>query len=171
MTDAPNASQSGFVLPKSLVTRIDLSRLIREIESVDNLLNEARIRAGDGAEVKSPSLSGQLEEFLTLNQLQLGTSQQFAELIKSLRTLKDKAPVVHLTFAVTADVESLQWIADWVRREMHPQALISVGLQPSLVAGVYVRTPNHVHDFSLKGVLKKNRGLLVKELEALRGAR
>ena len=171
MTDAVATPQTGFVLPKSLVTKIDLSRLIRELESVDNQLNAERIRAKEGSDVQVPVLSGQLQEFLMENKLQISTSQQFAQLIKELRNLKDKTPVIHLTFAATADIESLQRLAEWVRREIHPQALISVGLQPGLVAGVYVRTPNHVHDFSLKGALKKSRGVLVKELEALRGTR
>lgn len=171
MTEAVATTQTGFVLPKTLVTRIDLSRLIRELESVDNQLSAERIRASEGSQIRVPTLSDQLKDFLMQNKLQISTSQQFAELIKQLRILKEKTPVIHLTFAAAADPESLQWLAEWIRKEIHPQALLSVGLQPSLVAGVYIRTPNHVHDFSLKGTLNKHRDLLVKELEGLRGAR
>jgi F0F1-type ATP synthase delta subunit len=74
-----------------------------------------------------------------------------------------------MTFAVTADPESLQQLALWLRTTINPQAVIAVGLQPSLVAGVYLRTPNHVHDLSLRAMLKNGRGLLVEELGALRG--
>jgi F0F1-type ATP synthase delta subunit len=63
----------------------------------------------------------------------------------------------------------LQELIAWLRSSVHPQAVISVGLQPALVAGVYLRTPNHVHDLSMRAVLKKSRGLLTKELEALHG--
>lgn len=171
MTEAVAVTRTGFVLPPSTVTRADLSRLVRELEQVDNDLSAARIRTTPGSQIKPPVLSGQLEEFLVQNKLQLSTSQQFTELISRLHLLKDKAPVIHLTFAVTADRESLQHLVDWIRHEVHPQALLSVGLQPSLVAGVYIRTPNHVHDFSLKGMLKQHHGVLVKELEGLRGAR
>lgn len=171
MTEAVATTQASFVLPPSTVTTADLSRLIRELERVDSDLSAARIRAQDNGQVAVPALSSQLQDFLVQNKLQISTSQQFSELIRLLRLLKDKAPVIHLTFAVSADTESLQRMVAWVRNEVHPQALVSVGLQPSLVAGVYVRTPNHVHDFSLKGMLKKHHDVLVKELGALRGAR
>jgi F0F1-type ATP synthase delta subunit len=74
-----------------------------------------------------------------------------------------------MTFAVTADPESLQQLAQWARTTIDPHAVIAVGLQPGLVAGVYLRTPNHVHDFSLRAMLKSSRGKLVEELGALRG--
>ena len=88
-----------------------------------------------------------------------------------LRILKDKVPVLHMTFSVTADVESLQTLTQWVRNSVHPQAVIAVGLQPSLVAGVYLRTPNHIHDFSVRGALEGRHGLLIEELETLRGSK
>ena len=58
-----------------------------------------------------------------------------------------------------------------MRGSVHPQAVISVGLQPALIGGVYVRTPNHVMDLSLRARLKGNRELITKELEALRGSK
>lgn len=163
------ATRTGFILPSSIVTRVDFSRILRELEKVDNDLAAERIRAKDGGQIHAPTLSGPLEDFLVQNRIQLSTSQQFADLIKQMRLIKDKAPVIHLTFAVTADRESLQWLAEWLRREIHPQALVSVGLQPALVAGVYIRTPNHVHDLSLRAALAKQHDSLVKDLEALRG--
>lgn len=72
-----------------------------------------------------------------------------------------------MTFAVTADPESLERLARWFRESIHPQVVIATHLQPSLIAGVYLRTPNHVHDFSLRGALAGKHGLLVNELEAL----
>jgi F0F1-type ATP synthase delta subunit len=53
---------------------------------------------------------------------------------------------------------------------VHKQAVIEVGLQPALIAGVYIRTPNHVQDLSLRAMLKGGRDILIKELEALRGS-
>jgi F0F1-type ATP synthase delta subunit len=75
-----------------------------------------------------------------------------------------------MTFAVEADRESLMQLAQWVRETVHPQAVIAVGLQPGLIAGVYLRTPNHVHDLSLRAALDGGHEILVNDLEALRGA-
>ena len=84
-----------------------------------------------------------------------------------LHVLKDKAPIIHMTFAVDVDTEVLQKLTAWVRDNAHPQGLITVGLQPSLVGGVYIRTPNHVHDFSMRSLLQNKRDVLVKALEGV----
>lgn len=164
-----NASHD-FILPASIVSKVDLSRLVSEVERLDNELTTAEVRAKTGAQQQAaPVLSEALVEFFAQNKITLGASHQRSELIGQLRLLKDTAPVLHMTFAVSADRESLQQLALWLRQSIHPQALVAVGLQPALVAGVYLRTPNHVHDFSLRAKLKGSHDLLIKELEAARG--
>lgn len=165
-------THDNFILPINVVTKIDISRLVSEVERVDNAMTAAAVRAKKGAEQQTlPVLSEQLDEFLRQNSLKLDVSSERSVIIKELRLLKDKAPVLHMTFAVTADTDSLQKLTQWVRESIHPQAVIAVGLQPALVAGVYLRTPNHVHDFSMRGALEGRHGLLVEELEALRGSK
>jgi F0F1-type ATP synthase delta subunit len=83
------------------------------------------------------------------------------ELVK----LKDKAPVIHMTFAVPADTEVLQELVAWARTNAHPQSLLSIGMQPSLIGGAYIRTPNHVHDFSMRSMLESKRDIMLKILE------
>lgn len=170
MTEATVKDHTTFVLPSTVVSRIDVSRLVSEVERVDGNLTAIAVRNKvSESEQPLPVMSEQLTEFLAQNQLELTDSHERSRIVKELRELKDKVPVIHMTFAVTADPESLAQIADWVRKTIHPQAVISVGLQPSLVAGVYLRTPNHVHDLSLKTKMANSRGLLVKEMESLRG--
>jgi len=117
---------------------------------------------------ETPAFSGQFTDFLTDNKLDFSESKVRTDIIKELRLLKTKAPVVHTTFAVPADIESLQTLAAWFRKSVHPQVLLEIGLQPALVAGVYIRTPNHVHDMSLRSALAGKREVLVKDLEELR---
>ena len=173
MSDVQKHTVAGeFVLPPSMVSKLDISRLANEVEQVDNDLTEAALRAKtNGGEVPKPVVSEQLSAFLEKNGQTLDNAGERTELIKQLRELKENVPVLHMTFAVPADGESLQQLADWVRNSVHPQAVIEVGLQPALVAGVYLRTTNHVHDFSVRGALKARHGALVEELGALRGAR
>ena len=172
MSEAKIKTHENFVLPINVVTKIDVSRLVSEVERVDNEMTAATVRAKTGSNAQvQPVLSDQLNLFLNQNNLNLEASRDRSTLIKELRLLKDKAPVLHMTFAVTADTESLQKLTEWVRTTVHPQAVIAVGLQPALVAGVYLRTPNHVHDFSMRGALEGRHGLLVEELEALRGSK
>ncbi len=170
MNETQAKTYADFALPPSVVTKVDLSRLIREVEWIDNEMTAAAVRTKTGAEqAAAPTVSAALEGFLAQNQLALTISRDRTELITQLRLLKDKIPVIHMTFAVVADRESLQELAAWVRSSVHPQALISVGLQPALVAGVYLRTPNHVHDLSLRAMLSGSHDVLIKALEASRG--
>ena len=172
MSESTVKPYTEFVVPASLVTKLDVSRLVTEVEKVDNEMTEAEVRTKAGAtQTPPPVFSEQLTEFLNQNQLKLEESQGRSELVKQLRQLKDKVPIIHMTFSVTADRESLQQLAQWLRSSVHPQAVIDVGLQPALVAGVYLRTPNHVHDLSLRAKLDGSRDVLEKELESLRGAK
>jgi F0F1-type ATP synthase delta subunit len=161
----------SFVLPASVVSKVDVAHLVSEAEQIDNEQTTKAVREKVGA-TTAPSetvLSEQLSDFLTQNQLTIGTSQERSELIKQLHLLKENVPVIHMTFAASADRDSLRRLVEWLRSSVHPQAVISVGLQPALVAGVSIRTTNRVHDLSMRSVLRKNHGLLVKELGALRG--
>ncbi len=171
MTDVAELSYTGFVLPPNVVSRLDVARLVSELERIDEEMttSEVRAKAGKKRAAQEMLFSERLNAFLTANSLNLEDSRVRSELIKQVHLLKDKVPIIHMTFAVEADPESLGRLAEWLRASIHPQAVISVGLQPGLVAGAYIRTPNHVHDFSLRGKLAGSHEALVKELEVING--
>jgi hypothetical protein len=172
MNETEVKTHENFVLPPSVVTKIDVSRLVSEAERVDNEMTASAVRAKSGSgEQTQPMLTEQFSEFLNQNQLKLDSGRGRSTLIQELRLLKDTVKILHMTFAVPADVESLQKLTEWVRTSVHPQAVIAVGLQPALVAGVYLRSPNHVQDLSVRGALEGRHGLLVEELETLRGSK
>lgn len=161
-----------FVLPANVVTKVDVSRLVTEMEQLDNDLVTRDVHTKAGVPIMNQlTLSEPLRDFLVVNKIEIGSSQQRALLIKQLRQFKLTAPVVHVTFAAPADLESLRKIAAWFRASVHPQSIISVGLQPSLIGGVHVRTPNHVHDFSLRARLAGHRDIITREVEAIRGGK
>ncbi|MEO5950612.1 MAG: hypothetical protein ABIQ04_04145 [Candidatus Saccharimonadales bacterium] len=172
MSESVVKTYTDFVLPLSVISKVDISRLLNEIERLDNELTATVVRTKAGvSEHTDATPSGQLSDFLEQNKLTLATSRERSNLISELRLLKDKVPIIHMTFAVPADRESLGQLVGWLRSSVHQQAVITVGLQPALIAGVYLRTPNHVHDFSLRAMLAGGHGLLVKELEMLRGSK
>lgn len=161
-----------FKLPPSVISRADIAHLVGELERVDNEQTTAAVRKKAGKTTKAEIiLSVRLKEFLQQNKLSIELSKDRTQLIKQMRLLKEKAPVIHMTFAVSADGESLQKLVQWLRNSIHSQAVLEVGLQPALVAGVNIRTPNHVMDFSMRGLIEKRHGVLVEELGALRGER
>lgn len=162
---------SDFVLPSNIVTKVEVSRLVNEVERVDNELTAASVRMeveGASNEQSSPAMSDQLVSFLQQNNLNLDNSNERSELIRKLRVLKNTVPVINMTFSTEADRESLQRLAEWVRESIHPNAVLAVGLQPNLVAGVYVRTPNRVYDLSLRTAFKNQHKALVDKIGELR---
>lgn len=160
-------------IPSNIVNKNDIVRLLAELERVDDQMTteSIRSRALDKRVSPRPALSDQLADFLSLNNLKLDDGPTRATLVKQLRRLKDMAPVMHMTFASSADRDSLQKLTKWLRRSMHAQTVIEPGLQPSLVAGVYLRTPNHVYDFSLRKALEGQRPKLVEHLNELAAER
>lgn len=172
MSETNPIHQETLLLPPSVATHIDLSRLVGEVERIDSELVSRGAREKVGAEQNElPSFTDQLTDFLTVNNIEFSDdSVKRSQLIHTLRQLKLMAPTIHITFASSADRESLEKIVSWLRGSIHPQAIIKVGLQPSLIGGAYIRTANHVHDFSLRAQLAGHRDIITKEVEALRGA-
>ncbi len=159
---------TDYLFPAALIGRPDLARLIREVESVDNDLESQKVRSkAEETGCHMPTMSRGLSDFLELNKLDLKEDKMRMQLREQLRVIKDKAPVIHMTFAVDADPEFLQKLVSYMRAELHPHTLLSVGLQPAIVGGVYMRTPNQVHDFSLKTLLAGKRDIITHELEGL----
>lgn len=165
MNEAAPTSYTDFVLPANTVTQVDIARLVSEFEQIDNQLTTVAVRAGIGVQDQTEiRLSEQLTEFLNQNNLRPSSGQARTEVKKQLRKLKDTVQKIHVTFASEPDAESLRELITWLRTSIHPHIVIAVGLQPGLVAGVYVRTPNHVYDLSLKAKLQAGRSQLVEQL-------
>jgi F0F1-type ATP synthase delta subunit len=156
-----------FTLPLSLIGKAELSQMIREVETIDAELQSQKVRLQGQGSIKMPNVSEMLSEFLEINKINLTDDNQSVTLKSQLSILKDKAPVMHFTFASVADPKSLEELAKYVRSEINPIALISVGLQPGLIGGAIIRTPSHVHDFSMRSLFSKNTDVIVQSLEEL----
>lgn len=170
MSKAEVKDYTEFALPTTIISKVDISRLIHEFEVVDTTLTAKTVRKKVGTSSdEAPAMSPQLQAFLDENPINLDDSGARSAYIKQLQLLKANVHVMNMTFAVVADPESLAQLLAWVRQSVHPQTIIETHLQPALVAGVYLRSQNHVFDFSVRNALNEKRGELQKELEALRG--
>lgn len=170
MSKAEVKGYTEFVLPPSLVSKVDVSRLVGEFEALDNAYTSKSVRKKAAASDESmPALSPQLTDFLDQNPVDLENAAVRSAYSKQLKLLKNNLKVMNMTFAVVADPESLQKLSAWARQSIHPQTVIDAHFQPALVAGVYLRSQNHVFDFSVRNALKSKRSELKNELEALRG--
>lgn len=162
------ATEPTVTLPATLIGRADLARLVREIETVDNDFEVQKVRDHKTAETMSiPTMSRALSDFLQLNKITITDPQVRMDLKKQLGVLKDKAPSIRMVFAAEPEPEFVQQLVTWIRQELHPGALLTIGLQPGIIGGVYIRTPNHIHDFTVRKLLADKRGLIRTEFEAI----
>ncbi|MEO6513780.1 MAG: hypothetical protein ABIR37_03760 [Candidatus Saccharimonadales bacterium] len=154
------------VLPALAVSRADVARLLRELESLEDYLHQALLRTSDAATIKLPKMSRVMDELAMGNKKNLLQSADRKELMTFIKSIHDHAPVVHMSFAVEPSASFLQKLIVWWRSEIGPYVLLETGLQPDIAVGCFVRTPNHQYDFSLREHFTKTRDVLVQKLEA-----
>ncbi len=150
-------------LPVLVFSPADLGRLIRELELLDEALLQLSLRPG-GKEVKLPKTTRLLDQTAQLNKLNLLQEADRQWLEKSLGAVKGKAPVLHISFSVEPSAAFLEKLLTWLRREIHPLVLVTIGLQPTLGVGCVVRGTNQYFDFSLREAFAKKRHLLLSSL-------
>lgn len=144
----PSVMQETLVLPIQIYSHADVARLSREAQDLDTFFTQAAIK---GASTKSvPQASLQLISLIDDNKLNLLRKEDRNRLIQFMNMLRDKAPVVHASFATDPKPDFLMKITSWYRREAHPYVLLQVGLQPNIAAGCVFRTTNKYFDFSFK---------------------
>ena len=154
-----------MVLPTSVVSRSDISRLLREVAAVDDFLRQAAVRT-TGASMQLPRSSRLLEELASINGLNLLQEPDRHLATRFLQVIKSQAPVLHMSFSADPSPLFTQKLVTYIRREIHPLALVSTGLQPTIGAGCILRTSNKYFDFSLRQRFLDKRGLLLERLRS-----
>lgn len=154
-----------FVLPTQVFGVVEVRRLRREIETLDEFMRQAAIREAGGKQAALPRLSRLLDATASENHLNLLQAADRKQLVNALQGTLDRAPVIHLSFASDPSAAFLEKVVSWLRNNIHPITLIRLGLQPSIAAGCVLRTPNRAFDFSLRHRFAEERQLLLYSLE------
>ena len=161
------AHEEGAILrlPIAVISPVDVGRLERELTALDEFLSQSTIRK-PGEPMSLPRTSRLLEQLAQDNTLNLLTEADRKHLLQFLMELKSIAPKVHISFAVDPSPAFLRKLISWLRREIHPLVLLTVGLQPGIAAGCIVRTPDKYFDFSLRQHLLDKRDILIERIGA-----
>ncbi len=166
---APSSSrnhQREFSLPPTVAGPADVSRLLRELEAIDNSLLQLGLRSGGGS-VKMPKTSKLMDQLIQHNELNLLHKDDRQTLKQYLGAIHDKAPVIHMSFGTDPSPAFMEKLVVWLRREIHPLLLLTTGLQPTIGAGCIVRTTNKYFDLSLRQDFAGKRQLLLDKLKGL----
>lgn len=150
-------------LPVMAATPTDIIRLIQELVAIDESLLQLGIRKG-GTAVKLPKTSQLMDMTVKANLLNLLHDDDRRMLRRFLEEVRKKSPVLHMSFSADPSPAFIEKLMTWLRKEIHPQVLLSIGLQPTLGAGCIVRTTNKQFDFSLRQDFLNKRELLLKQI-------
>jgi hypothetical protein len=150
-------------LPLLVVGPVDVGRLVRELEAIDNYLLQAKLR---NTESRLPRVSQLMEQTVELNKLNLLHEADRKQLQELLKTVREQAPVLHISFSADPSAVFIEKLMAWLRREIHPVVLLTIGLQPNIGAGCIVRSTNKQFDCSLRQDFLKKRDLLMSKIVA-----
>jgi F0F1-type ATP synthase delta subunit len=156
-------SGSYLLLPLGATSRVDVGRLLREAENLDEFMRQAAVRE-PGQALQLPKTSKLLDETLQLNKLNALQDHDRKRMIAFLIAVKEKAPMLHVSFNGDPSPLFVQKLMTYLRREIHPLVLVQLGLQPAIGAGCVVRTTNKYFDFSLREHFKQHRDVLIRKL-------
>lgn len=151
-------------LPVMVASPVDVGRLLRELESIDNALLQLGLRAG-GEPVRMPRTNQLMEQTIQLNKLNLLQDADRQMLKVFLEAIQRESPVLHMSFSADPPPAFIEKLMVWLRREIHPVVLLTVGIQPTIGAGCILRSTNKYFDFSLRQDFAKKRDLLRQALE------
>ncbi len=155
---------TNFRLPPSVIGLMDLGRLSRELQAIDEFVVQASVRQA-GKQPDLPRTSRNLDWLAKDNGFNLLLDVDRQRLGAFLDAVRIQAPVIHMSFATTdPSAAFLQKMITWFRAEIHPLMLIQTGLQPGLAAGCIVRTANKYFDLSLRKRFDQNKQVLIDKL-------
>ncbi|MFI5271065.1 MAG: hypothetical protein ACHQT9_03415 [Candidatus Saccharimonadales bacterium] len=150
-------------LPTSVVTFADVAKLLRELESVESILLQLKVRGG-GTETSLPHLTRRLESLLDVNKLNVLQADDRKRLMSFLNETKQNAPILHISFGSEPTNKFLENLMTWIRKELGPNILLTIGFQPAIGAGCMLRSTNKFFDMSLKQTFVDKRPLLLEQI-------
>ncbi len=150
-------------IPVGVVSRVDLGRLVREIDALDAYLKSAEVRQGGSAN-SLPKTSKLMDELLQLNNKNALVAEERTQMKEFLAQLRDDAPSIHMSFSADPSPLFTQKLIAWLRQNIHPLLLLQIGLQPTIGAGTIVRTTNKYFDMSLREFFADKKPLLLSKM-------
>lgn len=156
----------AFKLSDQIVGTTDLRRVTRELEKIDDFIYQSNIRT-PGTPVDRPRTTKILESLFELNGLSILEDSSRKSMLRVLKRLDEKAPVIHISFATEPSYGFMQKIVVWVRKNINPYLMVNTGLQPSIIVGCNVRTTNKVFDMSLRNRFVASKPIIIEKIKKM----
>lgn len=155
-------SSKQLVLPYLVVTRADTGRLLRELMALDSVIKRAAANNAQGGKLLPTSRL--LDDLAQQNKLNWLLPEDRVMATEFLKRIRAEAPVLHFSFSADPSPRFMEKLVAYVRQEIHAQALLRIGLEPTLGAGCILITTNQYFDFSLRHHIEAQRELLIAKV-------
>jgi F0F1-type ATP synthase delta subunit len=156
--------QTTIKIPTAVVGQTDINRAVRELGALDDFFMSAAARSA-GTAITPPRITYMLQQLARDNQANLMEAGHRETLKQRLTDVLKTAPVLHISFAAEPTPRITDSILSWLRSNVHPHALLVIGLQPTIAAGCVLRTNNKIFDMSLRSHLHKQEDYLVRLIQ------
>lgn len=147
----------------SVVTPADVGRLAHELDVLENDLVQLKMQKTEHGQPLLAFSKG-LQRLAEHNRLNLELPADRQTLQTFLSDVKQRAPVLHVSFNSEPSSLFLDKLLLWLRREIHHNVLLTIGLQPAIGAGCMVRTTNKYFDLSMRQTFIAARPKLLAQL-------
>lgn len=161
---APAPPAGTLRLPILVFGIVEVRRLKRELEALEEFMIQAGLRE-PGKQPSLPRVSRLLDALATENHLNLLQPEDRQRMKAFLERTEQHAPTVHMSFATDPSSAFIAKIVTWMRSSLGPDALLEIGLQPTIAAGAILRTNNKVFDLSLREHFAKSTELMLQAFE------
>jgi len=158
-----------FKIPIGMIGRPQINRALLELDKVDDFLLAASAHQKPKAD-QSFEITPMLDELAKDNGYELTKAADCQTLKGELQKLLKTSPQIQISFAAEPSLKALEPILVWFRTHIHPTLLLQVGLQPNIVAGCVVRTPNKVFDLSLRDHMQAQQSHLMELIKGVADA-
>ena len=85
------------------------------------------------------------------------SSTSLDELITELERISQHAPTITITLVAPAPAEVKKTLVAWCRHNLHPDMLVSLRFNATIIGGMVVRSRSHISDWSWKRSIMNNR--------------
>jgi F0F1-type ATP synthase delta subunit len=157
-------------LPPVVATPADVGRLLSEANRLDEVMLQLKLRQGGEASAKLPKTSRLFDLTVEHNALNMLKEEDRRLLKNYLKLAWEKAARLHFSFSSDPSAAFLEKLVTWLRQEIDPHLLVTVGLQPGIGAGCIVRSTNKQFDLSLRQTFTDQQQLLLEKMGLGQGA-
>lgn len=154
---------NSYLFPESVAELRDANRLARELSVVNEQLLQQKLKSQD----ETTATSQELKDVFKVNELDIAKEEDRQLILSWLKNARKQKAIINVSLAAEASHDFILKLSKWFRKEVDPNCLIVMGLDPAIGIGTIVRTTNKVFDLSLKSKLKNSKDILLSEIKKM----